>query len=636
MDEGLAVFFTHKYMDRHRGHNSQMIEYPKGLGWLPNINREDYRWSALAGVIGRGEQTNTIQNMEGFSHLINLLGMTYDKGGRIMGMIQERLGGEAALFSFMRQVYAKYQFRIITVADFQHELELFTGRSWQEFFDNWLRGKGLTDWAVDNVKIEPVMPVGAPKPSAIQRASWNSDGGVGRYKATVLLSQKGEIFEQTTLGFQFKDQEGYQLRLPIMPDAGVVEIQDPPARIETLPDKRIRVEVTLPQEPTQIAVDPDQILVDPNQANNYWKQQVRWRFTPLETMLDESNLTNAHDRWNLNFGPYVNFSTYDNPWYSQSPIAGARLNVHRNEFFNGGVYTGFRTNDRAIVAGVDGLWDHYPWSHTQVGFNFEEKLTAIGGDGENGNHGVLFGRYVFMYGDSLYLPPFHYLEAFAAMRNNELPFPDNPVPGTDRFNHQYMAGIHHHINYMTPYWYPEGGYSFDATYAHGFPIFGEKENFDSISAQFALVKGLPDGLGWFSDTSIAVRAYGGAGVPDKGLFFTMGGADLFRGYDLSKREGNIAWVGSVEWRFPILPRVTWDCCDHVAGIRNVYGAAFYDVGDTYVRGHSEGPVAHAVGGGLRFDVAWLSFVERTTIRFDVAKSLDNAPVQFWFGFGLPF
>ena len=93
----------------------------------------------------------------------------------------------------------------------------------------------------------------------------------------------------------------------------------------------------------------------------------------------------------------------------------------------------------------------------------------------------------------------------------------------------------------------------------------------------------------------------------------------------------------MEWRFPILSRITWDCCDHCLGLRNIYGAAFYDVGDTYVRGHSEGPVAHAVGAGLRFDVAWLSFVERTTIRLDVAKSLnDNAPVQFWAGFGLPF
>ena len=34
-----------------------------------------------------------------------------------------------------------------------------------------------------------------------------------------------------------------------------------------------------------------------------------------------------------------------------------------------------------------------------------------------------------------------------------------------------------------------------------------------------------------------------------------------------------------------------DAFDHVMGLRNVYGAAFYDVGDAYMNGHSVGPVA---------------------------------------------
>ena len=43
-------------------------------------------------------------------------------------------------------------------------------------------------------------------------------------------------------------------------------------------------------------------------------------------------------------------------------------------------------------------------------------------------------------------------------------------------------------------------------------------------------------------------------------------------------------------------------------------------------------MAHAVGGGLRVDVAVFSFIERATLRFDVAKTLnDNTPFQFWFG-----
>ena len=32
--------------------------------------------------------------------------------------------------------------------------------------------------------------------------------------------------------------------------------------------------------------------------------------------------------------------------------------------------------------------------------------------------------------------------------------------GADPFNHQTGAGIHYHIDYLTPYWEPEGGFRF--------------------------------------------------------------------------------------------------------------------------------------------------------------------------------
>src|SRR5208282_3464803 len=97
------------------------------------------------------------------------------------------------------------------------------------------------------------------------------------------------------------------------------------------------------------------------------------------------------------------------------------------------------------------------------------------------------------------------------------------------------------------------------------------------------------------------------------------------------------WVGSAEWRVPLAKGLTWDVCDHVVGARNLYGALFYDVGDAYALGHQDGPIAHSVGAGLRLDLAWFGFVERSALRFDIAKVLnDNTPVEFWFGVGYPF
>ena len=144
-------------------------------------------------------------------------------------------------------------------------------------------------------------------------------------------------------------------------------------------------------------------------------------------------------------------------------------------------------------------------------------------------------------------------------------------------------------------------------------------------------------LDWLGDSQVVVRAYGAAGLPSRGLFFSLGGSDLFRGFDLSNRQGSAVWVGSVEWRMPLARGLTIDCFDHIMGLRNVYGALFYDVGDAYSSNHEVGSIAHAVGGGLRLDVAWFSFVERTTFRFDVAKTVnENSPWQVWIGVGYPF
>ena len=92
--------------------------------------------------------------MDKFGHIINLFSMAYDKGSRVMGMIEERMG-EAAFLDCMRGIYSRYQYRVLRVADFRRELEAYTGYSWHDFFRDWLYGPGLTDWAVDDVTVQP-------------------------------------------------------------------------------------------------------------------------------------------------------------------------------------------------------------------------------------------------------------------------------------------------------------------------------------------------------------------------------------------------------------------------------------------------------------------------------------------------
>ncbi|MBV9124764.1 MAG: BamA/TamA family outer membrane protein, partial [Planctomycetes bacterium] len=633
MDEGLATYFSYHLMQIKYGKNDPLLELPKGLDWLPNIHRDTFTFYGLYGTLGRGDACPTVQDMPKYSHLVNLLSMTYDRGSKVLGMIEDRMG-EPAFFAFMATVYGKYQYGMLRVADFQRELEAFTHSSWDEFFRHWVYGAGMTDWCVEKVHVERSPLSLLPDPAPASRGP--RERGQGPYRVTVILHQKAQYNEATVLGIRLDHSDDYQIRLPIEPEALPMRIDHPPAVVTLLEDNHFQVEVELPCKPTQIAVDPDQVLLDCNPANNYWKTPIRWRLTPLYTQLEETDLTTDYDRWNVILGPWIYGASYDDPWFTRSARLGLRAGLYRTQDFNGGAYLAFRPDERDLVAGTDGLWDHWPWPHTQVGFVAERGLTHDW-HGFPEDRGVLFGRYVFQYGSSLYLPPMKYVEVFTALLEHNLEPAAMTVPGADPFNHQSLAGVHYHVDYLTPYWDPEGGFKFDATYSSGLPILGEREGLNRVDSQFSIVKKVPDGLGFLSETRVAARIYGAAGLPDKGQFYTLGGSTLFRGFDPTDREGNAMWLGSLEWRVPVVRGLECDYVDHTVGLRNVYVAAFYDVGQAFLNGHSLGEVNHALGAGLRMDVAWFSFVERTILRLDVAKAINtNSPWQIWVGVGAPF
>lgn len=638
MDESLATYFSHKLMTAKYGNGNDLLRYPKGLRWLPNIRRKDYRFYGMYGTIGRGANSPVVQDMPSFGHLANLFNMCYDKGSRIVGMIAERLG-DTGFQDFTRIVYRKYAYRVLRVKDYQRELELYTGRSWEEFFQFWLYGEGLCDWAIDKVKLERVNGIDpGPVPCDCKKP--------GTYKATILLKQKGKFSEQTTLGIAFGKKDCYPLRIPIIPQLPELELPEEHGRVVVLPDNRVQVDLLLSCKPSQITVDPDQILVDKHPTNNFWKKPVRVRFTPLYTFLEETDLTNSFDRWNLLFGPWVHRSAYDDPWYSGSTLFGLRGGAYRTQHFRGGAYIAYRTDFRDVVVGADGLLDHWPHPRVQLGYHAEQRIAKFQSGRDTPFRGAVFARYVLQHGSSLYLPNFKYVEGFGTYQNNFLPFARNHTAGAQRFESLYGGGVHYHLNYLTPYWDPVAGIQIDATYeGGGVRLADGKHAMHQVFGQVSFVQNFPDVTKlhdgpvahYLSNTRFAFRAYGAAGLPDQAEYFTMGGGTLFRGYDQAERHGSIVWVASLEWRAPLVKEVRWDVFDHVIGVRNVSLALFYDVGDALTNGHSIGPVSHALGAGLRFDTAIFGFIERATFRMDIAKTVnDDTPIQFWMGLLHPF
>src|SRR5215212_3452004 len=153
MDEGAAAYFTHRLLDAKNGRNNALLEWPTKLKWLPNINRENYRYGAMYHAIRNNEMTPAAQDLPQYKHLFGLFTGAYDRGSKVFGMIENQLG-EAAFLDFIAGVAKKYSWRILTAKDLRAELEAYTGRDWGEFFDRWVFGKGLVDWSVEKVTVE--------------------------------------------------------------------------------------------------------------------------------------------------------------------------------------------------------------------------------------------------------------------------------------------------------------------------------------------------------------------------------------------------------------------------------------------------------------------------------------------------
>jgi hypothetical protein len=615
LDEGLVSFAAQKMLDRSSGRQSLLVQWPTALAWLPPVERETLRSGNLQLTMARGELGPAVQDLPAYDHAIKFTSLVCERGAKVFGLIERRLG-DKGFQALLARLQIEYNGRILSVADFQRALEQETQNSWASFFDSWVRGTAMTDWGVEGVRVTPVDRT---------RAS-------AGYQVQVELSQRREVSEPTQVEFQFDTAGSQLLRVDFDPQSAATRDS-----LGTGKPERYTLSAWLPERPVQVIVDPDRELPDANPGNNRWKAPPRFRFTPLYTPLEESDLACASDRWNLACGPWISQSAFNDPWFTATDIGGFRLGAFRNESFAGGIYTGYRPQYRDLVLGTDALWDHLPWPTYQAGFSIEKSLTAWR-EGESGsNRASFFVRNVLEESASFYQTPTHYVEWFNSITDNPLPAAKWTPLRAERFDRITATGVHYSLNLEAPYWDAEQGFRIDATYASGIPVLGQNVVTQQASAQIAAVTPAPEGLGWLSENRLAYRLYGATGLPTKGELFAMGGPQLFRGLDLTRRQGSSVWVASIEWRGPIASDLHWDMCDHMIGIHDISFAVFEDAGNAYLDGHPHGATLFAPGAGLRVNLNWFSFVERSTLRLDAAKCINSrAPGQLWLAFEQPF
>ena len=252
------------------------------------------------------------------------------------------------------------------------------------------------------------------------------------YRVMVVLRQKGPINEQTTLGFAMNGCQGYPIRIP-----------DRAARLAAI-TLTIRRPVSMcmarqyasasrcccRMSRRRVAVDPDQVLIDRDPSNNYWKPPVRIRFAPVYTFLEETDLTNDYDRWNLIFGPWIYGSIYDDPWYTRID----------DDWRSRRPPTARRSSTAASTRPTARITAMWSWAPTACGprprspcAGWIQHRAAVDHDACRATttpSAAVFGRYVFhTKATASTCRRSSTSETFAAYQQNFLPFPKTPEPG---------------------------------------------------------------------------------------------------------------------------------------------------------------------------------------------------------------
>lgn len=599
MDEGLVNCFTALRLDAKYGRNAALIAWPRGLTWLPSIGREDLRLAGYYGWKARGNSGSSIRNLNEIGDLNSLFSLAYDRGGKVVQMVHNRLG-EERFFAFFRQLYQEHSYETVHYDDLKRELDRFDpGGEWPAFLDGWLVEHRQTDWSVERVRVEGA----APAEPELRRV-------------TVELKQSGEMSEPTVLLLRTADDE---VRVPIWPESERYDV--PGASVERTADGWV-VRAETPGRPTQVEVDPDHALLDAVPDNNRWKPEVSWRLTPLLTPLDTAGQFQSYDRVSVVAGPFID----------QYARGGFKAGLQRLDRWQVIGWAGTEPALSEAIFGGQAQLLNWPAPLWTAGAFYEEGLYNFYNDRRHSG-GRLFLRRKLLETSSVLVDDPAFYEIYLGTGYEFWPGDDGrPVD-----NSLTALGGRYRISTLFPYWDPVQGRLIELTAEYGDPALGSYVQYVRMTGEYGRVWSFPEAASPLRARSrFAARVYGGWAWPDDSPFFRLGGGRRLRALDLVSQQGSSVWLATAEWRFPIWRAIDGDVLDHVVSFKNLYGAAFCDVGQSYFNGRW-GPVVAGPGIGLRMDVALFAFLERATIRMDLAQPIGvgGGPI-LWFGLNQVF
>lgn len=159
--------------------------------------------------------------------------------GKLILLGLEREVGSKMMNKILSTYFMKYRFKHPTTSDFQQIVEKVTGRSWKDYFDQYVYGDQMLDYSIDRIRVQKI----------------HKDNQT-LYQSSVDVSRRAGLSAKVPVIFAFKD--GHMVRKTWDGSAG-----------------RTRFKLDYKEPLTWAMVDPAYTLVLENKhLNNYLKAEV--------------------------------------------------------------------------------------------------------------------------------------------------------------------------------------------------------------------------------------------------------------------------------------------------------------------------------------------------------------------------
>jgi hypothetical protein len=122
-----------------------------------------------------------------FSHYNSYASNVYSRGKLVLHSIERQLG-ETKMKSIMNAYFQRWKFGHPNTRDFQQVLEEETGKDWTAFFNNYIYGSELVDYAVTQIKVNPIQ-----------------EKDLTLYESLVSIEQKGGSYPSIPIQFGFQN-----------------------------------------------------------------------------------------------------------------------------------------------------------------------------------------------------------------------------------------------------------------------------------------------------------------------------------------------------------------------------------------------------------------------------------------------